>query len=706
MDFSTWLDWRSSAASTVGDPGWLKYNGDWEYKWLDRWIAGRVGLGYTTQDNDQTNLAITWSHQQDFSSVSHLTSNFNYVTSTTLQRQNTFNPYTALATIASSATYSTKLGPASLNLGATQTQYPGRQELDRTFPTLTLTSTAISAGSWLTWTPNLSFSRKDVLHIDQPGLGAFNFSVDPVTGVRDSTQSKSRSSAETSLTFDTPLQIFGYDLRNSFHVSQQRNNFPQQFQIYDVHTGDSTDTKVFAATYYTYVDWTPDFTLPPIGRNRFNLTPSVSLQNVDPGAFWVETERTNGRFVSQSKRITAGLSASPTIFGLFPGFGPFSRIRQSITPTIGFVYAPAAKVSDAYLAALGRTQAGYVGGLAENRVTFGLTQNFEAKVRPRTTDTSATATDRSQIVRLLSINTTPLEYDFERARNAESKGGSALAGVTTEQWGYSLSSDLLPGLDFSTQYSLFEGSTLSDTAKFAPILTSISASFTIGRDQNPLTVLTRLFGKAVPEAQTSPNPSTDQLRPRSDDPQAQALAAQPVAGSSRAGDRFIIPPSQGWKASFQFSRSSPRQPTGNNVIDFDPRLRCQQITGPNPFLLAQCVAQETAQPTNDVPVLSGTAGGPAYRIPPTTSLNGNISFNLTPKWAASWQTTYNFEQHQFASHIVSLQRDLHDWRAIFGFTQASNGNFAFNFTIALKAEPDLKFDYNRATVRSGLTGFP
>ena len=50
---------------------------------------------------------------------------------------------------------------------------------------------------------------------------------------------------------------------------------------------------------------------------------------------------------------------------------------------------------------------------------------------------------------------------------------------------------------------------------------------------------------------------------------------------------------------------------------------------------------------------------------------------------------------------MQLQRELHDWRAIFGFTQSTNGNFAFNFTIALKAEPDIKFDYNRATVRSG-----
>ena len=706
MDLSAWLDWRSSAGSTTGDPGWLRYNADWDYRWLDRFLGGRVGLAYTSQNTGQTNLAVSWSHQQDFSHDSHLNTGFNYVTSTTLQRQNTFNPYTALATIASQATYQTKLGPASLSLGATQRQYPGRQQLDRTFPTVSLTSTAISLGKWLTWTPNLSFSRSDVLRMDQPGLGAYDFTVAPTTGVRDSSLSKSRSSAQSSLTFDTPFQIFGYDLKNSFRVSQQRNNFPQQFQIYDVHTGDVMATRVFAATYDTYVDWTPDFTLPPLGRNRFNLTPSISLQNVDPGPFWVATERTNGHYVSQSKRITAGLSASPTIFGLFPGFGPFSRIRHSITPSFSYTYAPAAKLSDAYLAALGRTQFGYVGGLAQNALTFGLTQNFEAKIRPRTADTSATSADHSTIIRVLSIGMTPLGYDFERARHAKAHGHSALAGVTTESWGYQLSSDLLPGFEFSSNYSLFQGSTLSDTAKFKPFLTSISSSFTIGRDQNPLTVFSRLFGKAVPEARASPNPGTDQVRPRPDDPQARMLAAQPVAGSSRSGDRFIIPPSQGWRASFTFSRASPRPPTGNNVIDYDPRARCQQVAGPNTFLLDACLAQQRAQPTTDTPVLSGTAGGPSYRIPATTSLNGNINFSLTPKWAAAWQTTYDFERHEFASHIVSLQRDLHDWRAIFGFTQSPNGNFAFNFTIALKAEPDLKFDYNRATVRSGATGFP
>jgi hypothetical protein len=710
MDFGTWIDWRSSAGSRIGDPGWIKYNADWDYKWLDRFLGGRIGLGYTSQGDGTTNTAISWTHQQDFSHDSHINTNFNYVTNTTVQRQNTFNPYSALATISSQATYQTKLGPASFSLGATQRQYPGRPQIDRTFPTLSLTSTAIGLGSWLSWTPSFSFNRSDVLHMDQPGLGAYVFKVDSTTGIRDSSLSKTRHSAESSITFDTPLQIFGHDFKNSFRINQSRNDFPQQFQIYDLNTGAVTESRVYAATYRTDIDWTPDvsFTslpIPFLGQNKFNFAPGISLQNVDPGPYLVSTERTNGKFVHQTKRLTFNAAASPTLYALFRGFGPFSRIRHSISPSFGYTYAPSAQVSDEYLLALGRTRFGYTGSLKQNAVTFGLNQNFEAKVRPHD---DTTGTDKGQTVRLLSLNMTPLTYDFERAAHAREQNiTSKWAGLTSETWGYNLNSELLPGFDFTSSYSLFQGSTLSDSARFKPFLTSISASFTIGRDQNPWMAFAKLFGKAVPPAQVggSASPTPEQLRQQADDAQNRALAAQPVAGSSQGTNRFIIPPTQGWRASFQFSRSSPRPPTGANVIEFDPKTRCQQITGDNPLLLDACLAQQRAQPTVDTPVGSLTAGGPAYHIPPTTSLNSNVSFNLTPKWAAAWQTTYDLELHQFASHIVSLQRDIHDWRAMFGFTQSSNGNFAFNFSIALKAEPDLKFDYNRSTVRSGIAPF-
>jgi hypothetical protein len=106
------------------------------------------------------------------------------------------------------------------------------------------------------------------------------------------------------------------------------------------------------------------------------------------------------------------------------------------------------------------------------------------------------------------------------------------------------------------------------------------------------------------------------------------------------------------------------------------------------------VRQQT--PVNiDLANTQTTAGGVAFRIPPTTSVSGNMTFNLTRNWAVQWQTMYDAERGEFATQVVSLQRDLKDWRANFGFSQAANGNFAFTFLIALKPAPDLKLDYYR-----------
>ena len=104
----------------------------------------------------------------------------------------------------------------------------------------------------------------------------------------------------------------------------------------------------------------------------------------------------------------------------------------------------------------------------------------------------------------------------------------------------------------------------------------------------------------------------------------------------------------------------------------------------------------------EIPVYSqflgaAAAGGTFFRIPPQANLQFRTGFNLTPKWAASWSTNYDFQRSEFGMQSVTLQRELHDWRAVFGFTQAPNGAFTFTFFVALKAEPDLKFDYNKST---------
>jgi hypothetical protein len=140
---------------------------------------------------------------------------------------------------------------------------------------------------------------------------------------------------------------------------------------------------------------------------------------------------------------------------------------------------------------------------------------------------------------------------------------------------------------------------------------------------------------------------------------------------------------------------------GGNIVDIDPRERCERVAGDNPFILEACLENARQNPTTDLPIQSLLVGGQTYRIPGRSNLGADIGFNLTPHWTTSWRTAYDFTRREFASHMVALQRDIHDWRAIFAVTQAPNGNFAFNFSVGLKSQPDLKFDYNRATVRSG-----
>jgi hypothetical protein len=293
------------------------------------------------------------------------------------------------------------------------------------------------------------------------------------------------------------------------------------------------------------------------------------------------------------------------------------------------------------------------------------------------------------------VNVTSLSYDFERAR----KTGEAIRGLTTSNWGYNVRSDLLPNVDLQVDYSLFEGAVQSDTARFSPYRERVSASFSINQRSNPFAILARLFGRAVP-ANTIPSAeAADPDTSRHDE--TRRLAVQPVAGSRARAAQFVVPARQGWEASFSFSSSRQRPPAGRpTIIEFDPAAQCERFAGINPFAFQQCVEQAQMNPPTQSPIQSATIGGAFIRVPPTTSLGSSINFHLTPKWAASWRTSYDFVQGDFATHEVSLQRDLHDWRAVFAFTQSPNGNFAFNFFIALKAQPDLKFDYNRATYRS------
>jgi len=308
------------------------------------------------------------------------------------------------------------------------------------------------------------------------------------------------------------------------------------------------------------------------------------------------------------------------------------------------------------------------------------------------------------------VHFTGLNYDFIIA---DSVGHSLFnqRGITDQTWGYSLQSDLLPGMSFRTNYSLFLGNPQSDTAVFKPYLTNVDVTFSLDRNSALFRAIGRMFGiePSTPAGNSPQSATTPNGNPRGGDPFfSQQAAAQQVAGSYSRTAQYDIPTGQGWQASFTYTSSRQRPDIVGNLITIDPTVQCQaQRQAGNILGYELCIAQaQTAPQAGTGNFGTSTYGGAVFRQPPVQSLQANSSFHLTQKWAAQWNTSYDLVRKNFASNVVSLQRELHDWRAVFAFTQSPNGNFAFNFFVALKAEPDLKFNYDRNTYRSPTSTVP
>jgi len=682
MDATTWLDWRSASGGDALDPGWYKANLEWKYTWLTRFLSGRLASSYQQTGNDQKNVAVSWGHQQRFGQRT-FSSDINYVSSTRLQRQNTFNTYQALSTIRSSFNYSDKIGPASLQLGGGRTQYPGRDQVDQDVPKFSITSAPLALFSWLVWTPAFSYQETSRLHLDTPWQFTQKF-VSDSAGNLVRTDSLDRNETDRRISFDTPLRIFGYEFRTGIRVHDWVKDYPEERDVYLHADSAQKTTRVFARTFGTELDWNPQIAMPSLFQNRFKITPSVSLNNVDSRPFWVRSYLTGDRFVHQSKRLVYNVSASPTIFGVFPGVGPFSRFRHSFTPTVAYSIAPRATIDSNYLAAVGEVKQRYLGTLPSSAISFGLSQNIEAKVR-RPLDTTQTGVD-AQKLKLLSMQFSSLSYDFERAKAV----GRKLAGLTTESFSTRVTSDLLPGMDFGLDYSLFRGSTQTDTAEFAPFLTRVASTVRFSNRENPFTIIGKLLGGPAPRGQLSRDSAGAM------ESGFARQGSQPVAGQGSRASTFYVPPVDGWQANLTFSMARSRPPrAGDNVINFDPAVRCAPFQLIDPFEYDRCV-----HTPNETPAQSIYGGGPQIIGPPQMNASGDLRFRLTQRWSATWNSSFDFVQHQFASQVVTLQRDMHDWRSIFAFTRSSNGNFAFTFNIALKPQPDLKFDYSRASFRS------
>jgi hypothetical protein len=398
---------------------------------------------------------------------------------------------------------------------------------------------------------------------------------------------------------------------------------------------------LYVSTFSSTVDWQTGINLPQLFSGTWKLQPGIQIVNAtSAGPFMVRNQFTGGQWVAQPKRPQFSLGIRPAFFGFFPGFGPVARIRHSFSPIIDYHYAPGASVPDAFSRAINPTDTTRNHTDPQQTISIGLSQNFEAKLRPARGDTSGAPPRK---LRLLSINTDPIAYNFEQAKKPNQ------VGWQTQVVGNTFASDLVPNFSLRVSHDLWDGPVGLETSRFSPFLQSVNTSFAVtpGTLRGLAGLLgLRHHGAAAPPVPVSPPPGgvPDLSRP----PPSVFGGPRSVSGPPGGGQGFSL------NLSLSISRTRP------------------------------------------VPTSPGSVAVPSQGA--QEQLNMNLGFRPTDKWQANWTTAYDLVSHQFGEHFVRLERDLHRWRALFSFAKSSNGNFAFSFSVTLLDAPDIKFDYEQQTL--------
>ena len=607
-----------------------------QYKWLDRFVQGRLDFTRTWElGRNAQSTRIGWFHNQRFDSRTQLNANVDYATSGTVVSRNSLDPRVATASMGSRLNFSKVFAWGSLNVGGNRTQDISSDAVSQSFPTIQLTPAAVNIGSSLTWTPRFSFTNDQRFH--QRG-GTLLVAGLPGSGLAVDTLTLFTTDRNTSLSIETPLRIGRWNWGNSVSINDVVSNQRREFLIPDATVPGGVRRVLYAQTFSTAVDWETSINLPSFFSGSWKLQPGISIRNAtSAGPFMLRNQFSGGEFVRQGKRLAFTASMSPTFFGFFPGVGPVSRIRHSISPLISYQYAPAAKVDSAYAHALDPTDSTFnAKSDPQQTITFGLSQNFEAKLNPAPGDTSS----EPRKIRLLAINTSGISYNFEQAKIP------GRTGWQTPSISNTISSDLLP-FQLSISHDLWRGRVGTDTAKFDPFLTSVSTGFTI----TPATLrgVAGLLGLAS-RAAAPPPPAAD-------------TAGRGPGGSGLGG--------QGMGAA-----SNQFQQQGGG------------FAGPAGRAFSLRMDYSSSRSRSDAPG-SNAAGRKMVIL--------TMNFSPTAHWTANWHSSYDFGTRQFADHFLSFQRDLRRWRASFVFSRSANGNVAFSFNIALIDQSDIKFDYDQHT---------
>ncbi len=204
-------------------------------------------------------------------------------------------------------------------------------------------------------------------------------------------------------------------------------------------------------------------------------------------------------------------------------------------------------------------------------------------------------------------------------------------------------SDLVPGFNLSLSHDLWRGQAGSDTSDFNPFLQRVDASFAIS--SNTLRAIGSVFGLGGKDPKKGDGRREDQI-PTYIAQSGRRTRPGSFYNTSQTPLRTDV--GRAFSASFNYSLSRTRPIPGRVTTD-------------------------------------------------DQNLGMTTNFSPTPFWSLSWSTQYDITNGTFESHVVRLERDLHEWRAGFNFVKNPNGTFSIYFSIYLTDLPDLKFDYDQTT---------
>ena len=642
----------------------ITFSGRFRYRWLNRFLSGGLSFQELHETEGSSSRRIFWSHQQNFSLNSSLTASLDYASSSRIISRNAVDPILAVATIDSRLQFQRRFDWGTLSIGGNRTQSLDKPLVTTNFPTVTFTPSPIALSRRITWSP--SFSAQNALTSQGgPSYLVFRGPGAPDTALVDSRQ--------TSISIATPFLIGRFNWGNSVSITDAWSSHRETIAVPDPADTARALVRTYGESFQTGVDWNTGINLPVLLQGSWNFAPSVQIVNVTGGPYLVRNRFTGGAFVSQGKRLQYSAGIAPTFFGLFGGIGPIARIRHSISPSVSWAFSPAATVPEDYARATSPN-----GVLTTRRsearqsLSFGLSQNFEAKLRPprpagadtAAADTAAApagaapagAPQEGRKIRLLSISTSGVSFDLEQAKRR------GRTGWTSSSLDNTFSSDLLRGFSFHTTHSLFNGPVGFVGSRLKPYLTNVSAGFSVGT--GTLRTLGSFLG-----LRTAPVQPADTAR---DSTQARDSLG---FGEDRLGTPFQRGPNA--TRNTALAQLAPRFGAG---AGFSASL--------NYSLVRQRPAAAPVAPT-----------APVTATPVQQTVSGSVSFQPTAHWSVSWQTSYNFTRNEFSDHVVRLDRDLHDWRATFTFIKSANGNFLFSFFIQLIDQPDIKFDYDQRNLQ-------